>query len=166
MKSREEGVAVEITPFAGAYVMTVLAQDRAGLFALVRAALASFGMNIVRAEAFGTAHGVALEVMRFTDPMRTLELNPDEVDRLRWTVDRAVSRSIEVNELLKRRRAPPRLSRGARISPIVRFNNEASDVSTLHRFHRGRRPGLLHDFASARRRGMQYRSGDDRYRGA
>jgi [protein-PII] uridylyltransferase len=148
-QSHEAGIAVEIAPLAGAYLMTVLARDRPGLFAMVCGALAGFGMNIVRAEAFGNAHGVALEVMRFTDPMRTLELNPDEVDRLRWTIERAVSRSIEVNELLKRRRTSPRLSRGARILPAVRFNNEASDVSTLIDFTGEDRPGLLHDLASA-----------------
>jgi [protein-PII] uridylyltransferase len=148
-QSQETGIAVEIAPLAGAYVVTVLAWDRAGLFAMVCGALAGFGMNIVRAEAFGNAHGVALEVMRFTDPMRTLELNPDEMDRLRWTIERAVTRSIEVNELLKRRRASPRLSRGARILPTVRFNNEASDLSTLIDFTGEDRPGLLHDLASA-----------------
>lgn len=145
----QAGVAVEIAPLAGAYLVTVLARDREGLFALVCGALASFGMNIVRAEAFGNARGVALELMRFTDPMRTLELNPDEVDRLRWTIERAVSRSIEVNELLKRRRVSPRMSRVARIFPTVRFNNEASDVSTLIDFIGEDRPGLLHDLASA-----------------
>ncbi|HEX4227922.1 MAG TPA: nucleotidyltransferase domain-containing protein [Bryobacteraceae bacterium] len=148
-QSQDAGTAVEIAPLAGAYLVTVLARDRAGLFAMVCGALAGFGMNIVRAEAFGNAHGVALEVMRFTDPMRTLELNPDEVDRLRWTIERAVTRSIEVNELLKRRRASPRLSRGARILPAVRFNNDASDVSTLIDFTGEDRPGLLHDLASA-----------------
>jgi [protein-PII] uridylyltransferase len=148
-QGHEAGVTVEITPETGAYLVTVLARDRAGLFALVCGALASFGMNIVRAEAFGNSHGVALELMRFTDPMLTLELNPDEVDRLRWTIERTVSRTIEVNELLKRRRAAPKLSRGARISPTVRFNNDASDFSTLIDFIGEDRPGLLYDLASA-----------------
>jgi len=147
-QAEKTGVAVEITPLAGAYLVTVLARDRAGLFAVVCGALASFGMNIVRAEAFGNAHGIALELMRFTDPMRTLELNADEVHRLRWTIERAVLRTIEVNELLKRRRVSPRLSRVARIFPTVRFNNEASDLSTLIDFTGEDRPGLLHDLAS------------------
>jgi len=56
--------------------------------------------------------------------------------------------SIEVRDLLKRRRPMRAISSGAKISPRVRFNNEASDGSTLMDFVGEDRPGLLYDLAS------------------
>ena len=144
----KDGVAVEILKQAGAYVLAVLAKDNPGLFAPLCGALASFGMNIVKAEAFANATGLAVDVFRFEDPMRTLELNPGEVERLRWTIECVVRGSIQVGDLLRRRR-PTRLpSSGAKIQPRVRFNNDASDSSTLIDFVGEDRPGLLYDLAS------------------
>lgn len=141
--------AVEIKKDASAFLLTVLAEDQPGLFARLCGALAGFGMNIVKAEAFSNSAGIILDLLRFTDPMRTLELNPTEVERLQITVERAAKGSLDVRELLKHRRPLPRPSRGSRISPIVRFNNDASDTSTLIEFVGEDRPGLLYDLASA-----------------
>jgi [protein-PII] uridylyltransferase len=105
-------------------------------------------MNIVKAEAFSNNMGCALDTFRFADPMHTLDLNPGEANRLAWTVECVVRGSIQVSDLLKRRRPVPRPSRGARIAPVVRFNNEASDRSTLIDFVGEDRPGLLYNLAS------------------
>jgi [protein-PII] uridylyltransferase len=145
----KDGVAVEIVREAGAYVMAVLAADNPGLFAPLCGALASFGMNILKAEAFTNAMEYAVDVFRFEDPMRTLELNPGEVERVRWTVECVVRGSIQVSDLLKRRRTARLPSSGAKIQPHVRFNNDASDNSTLIDFVGEDRPGLLYDLASA-----------------
>ena len=147
-KRKSEGVAVEIQPAAGAYLMTVVADDRPGLFASLCGALASFGMNILKAEAFSNASHTVLDLFRFNDPMRTLELNPGEVNRLQWTVECVVRGSLDVSDLLKRRRAAPRPSSHARIAPNLRFNHEASDHSTLIEFIGEDRPGLLYELAS------------------
>ncbi|MBV9264649.1 MAG: HD domain-containing protein [Acidobacteriaceae bacterium] len=144
----DESVGVEIVRETGAYVLSVVARDEPGLFAALCGGLASFGMNIVKAEAFSNASGYIVDVIRFADPMRTLELNPGEVDRLQWTLQCVVRGSIEVFDLLKRRRPVRIVSTGARIAPRVRFNNEASDHSTLIDFVGEDRPGLLYDLAS------------------
>jgi [protein-PII] uridylyltransferase len=148
-KRLRDSVAVEITPEAGAYLLTVLAGDRPGLFASLCGTLASFGMNIVKAEAASNASGCVVDLLRFADPMRTLELNPSEVNRLQWTVECVVKGTIAVEDLLKRRRAAKRPSSGARIVPSVRFIDEASDRATLIDFTGEDRPGLLYDLASA-----------------
>jgi [protein-PII] uridylyltransferase len=148
-KRKRAGVAIEITPDSGAYLMTILATDQPGLFAGICGALASFGMNIVKAEAASNASGCVLDFIRFTDPMRTLELNPSELNRLQWTVECVIKGSLIVSDLLKRRRAAPRPSSVARILPVVRFTNEASDLATLIDFTAEDRPGLLYDLASA-----------------
>ncbi len=150
-KSRKEGVGIEITHEAGAYLLAVVAVDQPGLFASLCGALASFGMNIVKAEAASNADGSILDLFRFTDPVRTLELNPEEVNRLQWNIECVVRGSIDVRDLLKRRRAVRRPTSEATIVPGVRFNNEASDSSTLIDFVGEDRPGLLYDLASALR---------------
>jgi [protein-PII] uridylyltransferase len=147
--SRREGVAVEIGREAGAYSMTVLAHDKPGLFAALCGTLASFGLNIVRGEAASNSAGCVLDIMRFTDPHRTLELNPAEANRLQWTVECVVRGSVQVDDLLKRRRPAPRPTREASIAPSVQFDNEASDSATLIEFVGEDRPGLMYDLASA-----------------
>ena len=147
-KAQKDGVAVEIESNVDAHLLTVIASDTPGLFSSLCGALASFGMNIVKAEAFSNDKGWALDTFRFADPMRTLNLNPGEANRLAWTVECVVRGSIDVGDLLKRRRAVPRPSRGARIAPVVRFNNEASDTATLIDFSGEDRPGLLYRLAS------------------
>ena len=143
------GAAVEITSQKGYYLATILAADKPGLFANMSGALASFGMNIVKAEAFANAQGMVLDQFRFIDPLRSLELNPSEIDRLRRTVERVIVGTEDVKLLLKRRRPAPRLSRGARVLPLFRFNNDASESATLVDFVGEDRPGLLYDLASA-----------------
>jgi [protein-PII] uridylyltransferase len=148
-KRLREGAAVEITQDSGSYLLTVLAADQPGLFAALCGALASCGMNILKAEAASNASGCILDLFRFADPMRTLELNPDEVVSMQRTIRSVVDGSLKVSELLKRRRAAPRPSSGAKISPHFRFNNDASDECTLIDFVGEDRPGLLYDLTSA-----------------
>jgi [protein-PII] uridylyltransferase len=147
-QAASRGVAVEVTAGKGVFLANVLAPDKPGLFASLCGALASFGMNIVKAEAFTNASGLAVDQFRFTDPLRTLELNPTEIDRLRLTIERVVTGREDVKFLLKRRRSISRSSRAAQISPMLRFNNEASELATLVDFVGEDRPGLLYDLAS------------------
>lgn len=142
-----KGVALELLSHPSAYSLTVLSSDQPGLFASLCGALASFGMNIVKAEAASNSSGCILDEFYFTDPTRTLELNPDENERLSWTVERVVRGKMEVADLLKRRRPAPR-PRAAGIPPSLRFDNAASESSTLLHFTGEDRPGLLFDLAS------------------
>ena len=145
---RAEGVALALQSEPGAYALTVLASDHPGLFAALCGALASFGMNIVKAEAASNTAGIALDEFRFSDPSRTLELNPEETDRLRSTVERVVKGQVEAGDLLRRRRPAHRALASAVIRPAVRFDNSASDSATLLHFTGEDRPGLLFDLAS------------------
>ena len=148
-KRRREGVAVSITQDSGAFLLTVLASDHAGLFSKLCGALSSRGMNILKVEASSNDHGCVLDLIRFSDPMRNLELNPDEVRRLEWTVECVLRDSLSVADLIKQRRSQPRPSSGSKIMPSVHFNNEASDECTLIDFVGEDRPGLLYDLTSA-----------------
>jgi [protein-PII] uridylyltransferase len=148
-RRRQTGVAVDVRRDETVWQMTLLASDRPGLFAGAAGALASFGMNILKADAFSNRRGLVLDTFTFADPNRTLELNPSEVDRLRASVEKVIGGRTDVRELLKNRPKPALPSRKARIQASVTFDAEASATATLVEIIAEDRPGLLYDLASA-----------------
>ena len=142
-------VAIEITHERGVHRLTLLTRDRSGLFAAVAGAISSFGLSIVKAEAFANAQGIVVDTFSFADPHRTLELNPPEVDRLRGIVRRVVEGKQDAAKLLRGRPKPLLPSRSARLKPSVVLNNDASDSATLIEIVAEDRPGLLYDLARA-----------------
>jgi [protein-PII] uridylyltransferase len=148
-KSRARGVAVDVERVDSAWQLTLVATDRAGLFASVAGTLSSFGMNILRAEAFSNRRGLVLDTFTFADPNRTLELNPSEVERLRAVAERVILHKTDVRELLRNRPKPKLPSRKAGIETRVAFDSEAGATATLVEIVAQDRPGLLYDLASA-----------------
>ncbi len=139
-------VAIEIVHERSTYRLTLLTRDRPALFSPVAGAISSFGLNILKAEAFSNAQGVVVDTFTFSDPHRTLELNPPEVDRLRGIVRKVVEGKQDATKLL-RGRPKPLLPSRARLKPQVAFNNEASETATLIEIVAEDRPGLLYDLA-------------------
>ncbi len=148
-RSRKRGVAVDVRKADSVWQLTLVAGDRAGLFAAMAGTLSSFGMNILKAEAFSNRRGTVLDTFTFEDPNRTLDLNPTEVDRLHATADRVLRGKTDVRELLRSRPKPSLPSRKARIPGTVTFDSEASRTATLIEIVAEDRPGLLYDLASA-----------------
>ena len=146
---KEIGLVVDIRRKSGSYELTVLTKDRMFLFASVAGALASFGLNILKAEAFSNQQGTILDTFTFADPQRTLELNPSELDRLRRTLERVISGKVDVKALLRNRPKTVAPSKGGRIEASVAFDSEGSDRATLVEVVAQDRPGLLYDLASA-----------------
>jgi [protein-PII] uridylyltransferase len=148
-KSRDCGAAVEVRKLDAAWQLTLAAQDRPGLFAAAAGALAGFGMNILRAEAFSNRRGIVLDTFTFADPLRNLELNPSEVDRLQAVAVRVLKGKMDVKDLLRSRPKPVTPSRKARIPGCVTFDQTASQTATLIEIVAQDRPGLLYDLASS-----------------
>jgi [protein-PII] uridylyltransferase len=146
---RKRGVAVDIQRLESAWQMTLVATDRPGLFASTAGTLSSFGMNILRAEAFSNRKGLVLDTFSFSDPNRNLDLNATEVDRLRVTVEKVLAGKADVRDLLRNRPKPTLPSRKARVPARVSFNSEAGTTATLVEVVAEDRPGLLYDLASA-----------------
>ncbi len=142
-------MAVEVRKPNGTYALTVASQDRPFLLASIAGALAGFGMNIRKAEAFGNRQGMILDTFAFEDPSHTLDLNPTEIERLRLTTERVVLGKVDVKHLLQNRPKAPPSTRRSRIRPSVSFNSEASVSATLIEVVTQDRPGLLYDLASA-----------------
>jgi len=148
-KARGRGAAVEVRKVEAAWRMTLAARDRPGLFAAAAGTLSGFGLNILRAEAFANRRGMVLDTFTFADPLRSLELNPSEVDRLRSTAERVLAGKLDVKTLLRNRPKPAPPSRKSAIPGKVSFNSDASQTATLIEIVAQDRPGLLYDLTSA-----------------
>lgn len=146
--SRNTGVAVQLEAMGGVYRATIIARDRPALFASLAGGLSSFGMDILKAEAFSDAQGLVLDTFVFADPKRTLELNPTENDRLRQTLEDIVLGQLDPRQLLNGRVAPPRHHKRT-VEPSVHFDPDACDTATLIEIIAEDRPGLLYDLSSA-----------------
>jgi [protein-PII] uridylyltransferase len=136
--------AVDLVRLSGNYRLTVIASDRPFLLASIAGALASFGMNILKAEAFANSRGQAVDGFVFADPHRTLELNPDEHGRVQDLVVRSILGKVDLATLIDKRRRP--VSK-PRVKPAVSFSNNLSDTCTLIEIVAEDRPGLLYDLA-------------------
>lgn len=148
-RKRDGSGAADVRKVEGAWVLTMVAGDRPGLFASAAGLLSSFGMNILKAEAFANRRGLVLDTFTFADPNRNLDLNPSEVERLRATAERVISGKTEVRELLRNRPKPALPSRKARIQARVSFDLQSGAAATLIEIVAEDRPGLLYDLASA-----------------
>jgi [protein-PII] uridylyltransferase len=137
-------VALDIETLRGVYRLTLLTRDKPALFTSVAGALSSFGLNIVKAEAFSNTDGVVLDTFTFSDPHRTLELNPSEVDRLRGVVRNVIEGRQDVAALLRGRPKTAWPGHG-KVAPRVSLRDDVAESSTLVEIAAMDRPGLLHD---------------------
>jgi [protein-PII] uridylyltransferase len=145
-ESRPTGVAVQLDRIEGAYRLTVIARDMPALFASFAGAISSFGLDILKAEAFSNSRGIILDTFVFADPQRTLELNPPESDRLLDLIRRVAMGKTDGQRLLRSRAQPDPKKRGA--SPQVHFDSDACDTATLVEITAEDRPGLLYNLAT------------------
>lgn len=148
-RAKASGVAVDVKRLETVWQLTLVAADHPGLFAAAAGSLSSFGMNILKAEAFANRRGMVLDTFTFEDPHRTLDLNPSEIDRLRGIAERAIAGKVNVRDLLRNRPKKPLPSRKAAVPTRVSFDGAASQSATLVEIVAEDRPGLLYDLASA-----------------
>ena len=146
--SRPTGVAVQLDRWGGVYRATVVARDMPGLFASLAGAISSFGMDIVKAEAFANTKGQILDTFVFADPRRTLELNAPENERLQSTLEQVALGKLDASRLLDGRPAPPHQKLRA-VRPSVHFDSDACETATLVEIVAEDRPRLLYDLSSA-----------------
>jgi [protein-PII] uridylyltransferase len=133
-----------------AFTLTLLSADRPALFAAIAGALAAWGMNIVKADAFANAAGVVLDTFHFVDLHRTLELNPGEIPRFRQSIADVVNHKQGLEPLMKGRLAaavarPPKVL----VQSSISFDDESSEHCSLMEIVTQDRPGLLYELGSA-----------------
>jgi [protein-PII] uridylyltransferase len=145
-RSRPTGVDVRLDHMEAAYRLTVVARDKPSLFASFAGAISSFGMDILKAEAFSNATGVILDTFVFGDPKRILQQNPSETDRLIDLIQRIALGKTDANRLMRGRGLP---DAGKRAAPSqVQFDSEACPGATLVEIETEDRPGLLYNLAT------------------
>ncbi len=145
--SRPAGVAVQLDRRGGVYRLTIVARDTPFLFASLSGAISSFGLDIVKAEAFSNAKGLILDTFVFADPHRTLDLNPPEVQRLQQTIEQVALGKVDVERLLVGRPKPAKNKRPKTKSRVY-FDSQACETATLAEIIAEDRPGLLYSLAS------------------
>lgn len=144
----EDPVQLELRPHRQLVELTVIAQDRSRLFSDVAGALAAWGMNIVKADAFANDAGVIVDSFHFTDTFRTFELNPTEKDRFLHNVRDILAQRASVEQLLASRRGTNRGGVGkVATMPRLSFDSESSQQSTLLQVVAQDSPGLLRRIA-------------------
>ena len=145
----ENPVQISLRPRGHFYELTVVTGDRPFLFALITGALAGWGLNILKADAFANQAGVVLDAFRFVDLHRTLELNPSEVGRFERSVVEVLTGETGLEALMKGRIKAEKARRAkVEIPTHVRFDDTSSSHSTLLELITWDRPGLLYQVSS------------------
>jgi [protein-PII] uridylyltransferase len=145
-----EPVQTELLSSRHAYSLTLLTADRPALFATIAGVLAGWGMNIIKADAFGNAAGVVLDTFHFADLHRTLELNPGEVARFRKSLADVVNGKAALEPLLKGRDSASRArTPKVAVETRINFDDSSSAHSTLLEIVTQDHPGLLYEIGSA-----------------
>ncbi len=147
-RAAASGVAVDLQRKTEAWELTVVTRDRPRLFADLAGTLAGYGMNILRAEAFANQESTVVDIWRFHDPLRRLELNPEEARDLERLLARVVRGEEKVDRLLAGRPRPVQ-AHAQRLMPVVAFDPTASQRATLLEIVAADRPGLLYEVATA-----------------
>jgi [protein-PII] uridylyltransferase len=131
------------------YELTLITTDRPFLFASVSGALAAWGMNIVKANAFSNGAGVVVDTFFFTDRFRTLELNIPEWDRLKQSIAAVITGKADVARMLHDRlRSEKSNGTKVKVTTQIEFDDGCSTHSTLLQVITQDRPGLLYKMCS------------------
>ncbi len=149
MASKISGKAVQLSLRRQGQIfeLTLVTNDRPRIFCNVAGTLAAWGMNIVKADAFANAAGVVVDVFRFADQFRTLELNLQEWDRFQTAVTDVLAGHTQMESMIARRRMKPE-TRRVQIETKLQFDDESSPRSTLLEVVTQDRPGLLYKISS------------------
>ena len=131
------------------FELTVLTKDRPFLFSKIAGSLATWGMNIVKADAFSDAAGVVVDTFYFTDRFRTLELNVPEWDRFKRSIADVLNGEADLERMMRdRMRSEAKNGAKVKVDTRIEVDDEASSSSTLVQIIAQDRLGLLHRISS------------------
>ena len=133
------------------FELTLVTRDRPFLFSKVTGALAAWGMNIVKANAFSNQAGTVVDTFYFTDRFRTLELNLPEWDRFKRSVADILNNEVDLDRMLQERMHSESKMHVAKVKipTEITFDDACSSSSTLVQVIAQDRPGLLHRICSS-----------------
>jgi [protein-PII] uridylyltransferase len=141
--------AVETDEFKGVTELTVLSPDHPRLLAIVTGACAVAGGNIVDAQIFTSADGMALDTIFLS---RAFDRDEDEIrraERIAASIERSLRSEVKIADLVRNRRPGKPLPRAFQVSPEVNIDNDLSSRHTVVEVSGLDRPGLLYDLTTA-----------------
>ncbi len=145
----QDGVQLNLKQVRHWYELTLITTDRPFLFASVSGALAAWGMNIVKANAFSNAAGTVVDTFYFTDRFRTLEMNLQEWERLKKSIAAVVKGEADLARMLRDRLKSEKANgTKVKIATQIEFDDNCSAQSTMMQVLTQDRPGLLYRMCS------------------
>ena len=144
-----EPVQIEVMSVPDALGLTLLTADRPGLFATIAGVLSSWGMNIVKGQAFSNTAGIVLDSFHFSDSCRTFELNPGEIDRFRRNLIDVLQGTTSLESPLRTPEAAstPKIPK-VNVKTAIKFDDTSSEQCTLLEIVTQDKKGLLYLLAS------------------
>lgn len=148
-KLGEDTVQLDLKRGRHWYELTLVTTDRPFLFSTIAGALASWGMNIVKANAFSNQSGTVVDTFYFTDTFRTLELNLPEWERFKNSISDVLGGRADLDRMLRdRMRSHKNGAAKVKVDTQIEFDDQCSSTSTLVQILAQDRPGLLHRVCS------------------
>jgi [protein-PII] uridylyltransferase len=141
--------AVETDEFKGVTELTVLSPDHPRLLAIVTGACAVAGGNIVDAQIFTSADGMALDTIFLS---RAFDRDEDEIrraERIATSIERALRSEVKIADLVRDRRPGRPPLKAFQVRPEVTIDNDLSSRHTVVEVSGLDRPGLLYNLTTA-----------------
>lgn len=146
---RTVATSFETDAFRGVTDLTVLSPDHPRLLAIVTGACAAAGGNIVDAQIFTTADGMALDTIVLS---RAFERDEDELrraERVATAIEKALKGEVRIADLVDRKRPSKGKPKTFQVAPEVGIDNALSTAQTVLEVSGIDRPGLLYDLTTA-----------------
>jgi [protein-PII] uridylyltransferase len=135
-------------PDRGYNAVKVCTWDRAGLFSKIAGSFSAAGLNILSAQIFTRADGVALDTFFVTDARTGNLVDREQRDEFEKLLNKVLAgEAVDFHALIARRKITRPLYQaytGERIPTQIRFDNEASETRTLIEIETEDRVGLLY----------------------
>jgi [protein-PII] uridylyltransferase len=144
----------QIAPGEHCTNLTVCARDRAGLFARIAGTLTAHGINILSADLNTREDGLVIDTFKVCDVQTQLAVRPESHAKVEKNLQAALAGNYDVAAAVTQQLARvPRRSwrKTARklVRPSVRFDTEASALSTVIEVRAEDQPGLAYKIANA-----------------
>ena len=151
MEAEQKTVAtsVETDVFRGVTELTIASPDHPRLLAIITGACAAAGGNIVDAQIFTSADGMALDTIFLS---RAFDQDEDEVrraTRVANAVERALRSEVRIADLVAGRRSAKKVPKAFVVPSEVVIDNELSSRHTVIEVSGLDRPGLLYELTTA-----------------
>jgi [protein-PII] uridylyltransferase len=131
-------------PDLGSWDLVVVTRDVPGLFALIAGTLAAHGLNIISAQIFTRADGIAIDTLQVNDPGGEAVGSPAHWRRTLDALRAVITGEERVETLLERRRAAGRRPTTSQARPKIALDNGLSDLFTVIEVKCPDRVGLLY----------------------